>query len=62
VEAALASSPFAAKDPLAKNVSFFVDQNLGEANSLVPFDNNYIFFYYERHTIIVQRCHCSFKF
>ena len=30
VDTAIASSPFASKDPLAKNVSFYVDENLGE--------------------------------
>lgn len=29
VDSAIASSPFASKDPLAKNVSFYVDENLG---------------------------------
>jgi len=30
VDTAIASSPFASKDPLAKNVSFYVDENLGK--------------------------------
>ena len=29
VESAISSSPFASKDLLAKNVSFYVDDNLG---------------------------------